>query len=515
MAPGESLRDVRPDIAEQWHPYKNSSIKLNPSSVLPTSGRRVWWKCSRGNDHEWITDIYSRAISGIGCPFCANKRVSETNSLANLFPEIASEWHPTKNLPLTPDKVVAGTHKRVWWKCPRSEDHVYRNSVAHRTERGQGCPKCSRQTSLPELRIYSELKELFPETESRYKVDTVELDIFLPTFNLAIEYDGAFYHKGKTRKDIDKNQFATTRGIKLVRVREHPLQELGKADVMVREGSFSKSDMDAVLHALIAFEPKILTLSVSAYLDKPGFIADDAFNRYVSFLPSPFPEKSVAATHPELAATWCHESNYPLTPANFTSGSGKKVWWVCDVNSSHRWETTIAHRAAGKGCPFCAGQRVDETNSLAADAPDICAQWDWEKNQGTDPSTVAAGSGKKFWWKCTVCNHNWEAAPYTRTKGHGCPQCAKRKRSAPKIQPPEKQFANFAPHLLDEYDYQANGELQPKHLTRSSNKKVHWVCSRNNAHRWEATVHNRVKLGSGCPICYRERRKLRNEESRD
>ncbi len=32
-----------------------------------------------------------------GCPFCSNRRVSQTNNLLLNNPKLASEWHPTKN----------------------------------------------------------------------------------------------------------------------------------------------------------------------------------------------------------------------------------------------------------------------------------------------------------------------------------------------------------------------------------------------------------------------------------
>ena len=32
-------------------------------------------------------------MDGHCCPFCSNKKVSVTNSLAQVFPELAKEWH--------------------------------------------------------------------------------------------------------------------------------------------------------------------------------------------------------------------------------------------------------------------------------------------------------------------------------------------------------------------------------------------------------------------------------------
>jgi hypothetical protein len=79
---------------------------------------------------------------GNGCPFCANQRVSATNSLAARFPKLAREWHPTKNRSLTPHDVVAGTNRRVWWRC--AFGHAWQAAVSSRSGNGTGCPECWR-----------------------------------------------------------------------------------------------------------------------------------------------------------------------------------------------------------------------------------------------------------------------------------------------------------------------------------------------------------------------------------
>ena len=59
-------------------------------------------------------------------------------SLAAKFPEIAAEWHPTKNGDLTPDQVSAGSNEKVWWlgKC----GHTWDATVKSRTGKSRGCP---------------------------------------------------------------------------------------------------------------------------------------------------------------------------------------------------------------------------------------------------------------------------------------------------------------------------------------------------------------------------------------
>jgi len=63
------------------------------------------------------------------------------NSLKDKFPEIAKEWHPTKNKALTPEKVNYGVETKVWFIC--KEGHEYETSVSSRTNMKSGCPYCA------------------------------------------------------------------------------------------------------------------------------------------------------------------------------------------------------------------------------------------------------------------------------------------------------------------------------------------------------------------------------------
>jgi hypothetical protein len=111
-----SLATQFPELVEEWHPRKNGQI--TPEQVVAGSNKQYWWKCPNGSDHEWRVKVNSRTSFQTGCPFCVGKQVSVTNSLATRFPEIAKQWHPTKNGSLTPERIVSGSNTKYWWKCP-------------------------------------------------------------------------------------------------------------------------------------------------------------------------------------------------------------------------------------------------------------------------------------------------------------------------------------------------------------------------------------------------------------
>ncbi len=133
------------EIVSQWDSSRNGD--LTPDQVVLTTQRLVWWKCEEGPDHEWESPVHWRTTLGFGCPFCAGRRVSVSNSVRTLMPIAAAMWHPSRNGDLAPDDVLAGTSDLVWWKCDRGPDHewtcapiVLRRSLGTRT---RGCPFCA------------------------------------------------------------------------------------------------------------------------------------------------------------------------------------------------------------------------------------------------------------------------------------------------------------------------------------------------------------------------------------
>ena len=136
-----NLAKLHPNLAKEWHPKKNDD--LTPYDVSPGTNQKVWWKCLKNPKHEWQATVYSRA-NGRGCPYCANQKVGEDNNLEFLYPDLAKEWHPTKNGMLKPSDVTPGSGQKVWWKCLKKPKHEWPATVANRAK-GSGCPYCAGQ----------------------------------------------------------------------------------------------------------------------------------------------------------------------------------------------------------------------------------------------------------------------------------------------------------------------------------------------------------------------------------
>jgi DNA-directed RNA polymerase subunit RPC12/RpoP len=130
------LTTVNPLVASEWHPTKSNS--LTPFDFTANSNKKAWWFCSKG--HEWEAIISSRN-RGNGCPYCAGKIALKENCLATLNPDLAKEWHPTKNKE-TPENVKCSSNKKVWWICKNG--HEWETLVKVRNN-GSGCPHCKKK----------------------------------------------------------------------------------------------------------------------------------------------------------------------------------------------------------------------------------------------------------------------------------------------------------------------------------------------------------------------------------
>jgi very-short-patch-repair endonuclease len=216
------LTTLRPELMLEWSYSKNT---INPENIGIGSTIKVWWQCERG--HEWESRVYPRSFKSAGCPYCSNyKAFSGFNDLATKLPELAKQWHPTKNADLTPNMVTVGSAKQVWWQCEKG--HEWKIGVTNRTRNNaSGCPQCAsgNSSSKAEILIANSLSSLIQiETNYRNIPGVSEVDIYVPSKKVAIEYNGLYWHsevKGKDRNyHYNKWLACQKEGIQLIQIWE-------------------------------------------------------------------------------------------------------------------------------------------------------------------------------------------------------------------------------------------------------------------------------------------------------
>jgi len=72
---------------------------------------------------------------------------------AGAAPEIAREWHPTRNGDRRPGKLYKHSLVRVWWQCAVDPLHAWENTIAARVKQGTGCPYCGGRAAGPNTRL--------------------------------------------------------------------------------------------------------------------------------------------------------------------------------------------------------------------------------------------------------------------------------------------------------------------------------------------------------------------------
>ncbi|MGN1004299.1 MAG: zinc-ribbon domain-containing protein [Oscillospiraceae bacterium] len=304
VLPGvNDLASRYPELAAQWHPSKNAP--WTPADVLPGSHKKVWWRCEKG--HEWQAIVKSRA-SGCGCPVCAHREILPgDNDLASAHPELARQWHPTRNGTLRPEDVAAGTRRKVWWRCEKG--HEWQAAVASRAD-GAGCPVCAGKKIIPGE---NDLASSFPDVAAQWHPDkngALTADSVSPYSNRKVWWVCALGH-----------EYA--------------------AAVAARTMHGSGCPYCTGRKVLVGFN-------------------------------------DLAALEPKVAAQWHPTLNGALMPEMVTAGSHRKVWWQCP--EGHVWKAVIYSRAGPKkcGCPVCAGrikkQKQERYRSMQAAGKTLAAQ---------------------------------------------------------------------------------------------------------------------------------------------
>jgi len=262
VLPPDSLVGKFPEIMNIWDYEKNKDIE--PEKVTPHFTKLIWWKCPKGEDHIWqqkpqviVGNFTSKKKSSLGgCPFCGGKRVSKTNSLAQLYPDVAKFWHPEKNSH-TPDDVAAKSDKPVWWLCPNCGLEWETTPHAKTSHDGTGCPQCKLMfVSKTEIKLAYELKVFFDcdygtKNWVSGKEKKWDVDILIEELNLIIEYDGAYYHHDKYELDKRKTTDLQENGFTVIRVRESDsrweMKKITDNDIFISSNASSKDIADKLL----------------------------------------------------------------------------------------------------------------------------------------------------------------------------------------------------------------------------------------------------------------------------
>ncbi len=470
------------DLSKEWHPIKNGNLK--PSDVTAGSNKKVWWLGSCG--HEWEAKIYNRH-KGSGCPYCSNnKLLTGFNDLKTKNPELAAEWHPTKNGDLKPTDVLPGSPQKVWWLG--SCGHEWEAQIASRSY-GRRCPTCAKEYHISySEKIVAYYLSKFLSIKESYIIDsdsTNELDIYVPDYQFAVEYDGQHYHKKTLDHDIEKNLICKKLGIELYRIREKGCPDIDGCYTI----DLQKNDEQNILLAVNTLIDNIVQRYSIPQPDIVYNIDDDRTQIYELYIKAR-KDNSLARKYPKVAEEWDYDGNGRITPEYVSYATQKKFKWRC--KKGHVWTESVNNRTVGNcNCPFCSNKRVLKGfNDLETIKPELAAEWHPTKNGDLKPSDIAYGSGKKVWWLCSN-GHEWKQRVQQRfVSGACCKRCRKAKSGT--------DIQSLRPDLALMWDTEKN-EKQPSEISLHSSNNYYWRCSKG--HEWTGTPNNMSKKKNGCSKC--------------
>ncbi|SFJ43401.1 Probable Zinc-ribbon domain-containing protein [Halobacillus dabanensis] len=487
VVPKESLMGLFPDVALEWNYEKNGND--SPNMFTPRSNKEVWWICSNG--HEWKMKIASRT-NGAPCPTCKNENNLSENSLEITHPDIAKEWHSTKNV-LSPSDVSYGSTKKVWWIC--KSGHEWKASCNNRSK-GRGCPYCSNKKVTIESSIGSLRKELLKEWHhnkngllSPYEVSIGSGKKVWWVCNHGHEWKTAV-NKRVAGQGCPKCKIYTQTSFAEQAIYFYVVQIFGSAKNRhkMNEGS-NKCEVDVYIPELN------VAIEYDGYTHKrmEQQIRDKNKNRILKKLcvplfrirteNLPFMEYYSACTinhSKELGLDQCITALFECFEEMFSLGEKhRKKIKELSINTQE-----AAVKIYSQYLKFKKTKNTDELTHLEK-------EWNGEKNEGLSLGQFSPYSNKKVWWICKY-GHEWKTTLGHRSRGTNCPDCSGRRVSD--LNSLEKNN----PHLAREWNYQLNDKV-PKEVAVNSNKYFWWVCSKG--HEWEATVNNRNCLNRGCPYC--------------
>jgi hypothetical protein len=356
-----------PKILAEWHPTKNGS--LDPFSFRPKSNKRVWWQCQTPYKHEWQTTVCTRVRYNSGCEKCNHT----PKPLSKVFPEIAKQWHPTKNGKLTANDVSIGSKIKAWWLCEKDPTHEWPVRVYGRTRAKSGCPFCAKKTPakrLPALHISfpklaaqwhptknGKLKasDVFPNsTKEAWWICPVNPNHVWPASirNRAILGNGCRFCAPRS-KYISSGQSFADRFPQLA-AEWHPTKNGALKPSEVKPGSSVRVWWQCKINPTHEWQA---TITVRTQKKSRG-LCPHCSGQIVSSA------NSLQAKHPDVAKEWHPTKNIPLTPDTIKRASGRKVWWRCSINPSHEWLARVKNRTILRnGCPYCAVFHSAESNA--------------------------------------------------------------------------------------------------------------------------------------------------------
>ncbi len=484
-------------LLSEWDWGKNT---LSPDEVSTGSAKICSWKCSICG-FSWEAAAYSRGSNGCGCPECAKKKRASSkrkssakkNSFVLCFPEIAKEWHTSKNAEYDIEDISSFSNVKAWWKCSKCGNE-WATTVNHRTKEGNGCPVCSKkQSSAKKIETHAKRNNfalMHPEFAAEwhpYRNNDLQPSNISVFSNRRVWWICSFC------------------GYEWQTTVNHRSQGEGCPNCSKAQTSFAEQALffyiskvfpDALHRYKLTYEFDVYIPSKKIALEYDGYF----YHRGEDKL-----------ENDNKKDRFCNENK--ITLFRFRSPRLPNTESAIIISCADRkLQSAILEFFNILNCSDVPTLDIDGdtikiqeqfrqqyiNNSLAIKYPSLLHEWHPWKNGKLKPSAVSYSSSLKCWWLCRVCNYEWQDTPNHRTgRGSGCPFCASKVVIAG-----INDLLTTHPHIAEEWHHEKNGDLLATQVSSKSNKRVWWKCI-DYGHEWQAVISERTRSGhsTNCPYC--------------
>ena len=235
-------------------------------------------------DHGMFEMSANKHLKGQGCPQCGIESSARERSLGvDEFIRKATEKHNGKYTYVKDEINYVNNSTKVPIHCDK-HGVFYQSPQGHLA--GNGCPKCVSSFSKNEEEVYKYVLQFCPDAiqHDRKILCGQELDIYIPSKNIAIEYNGVYWHTEKQGKDrnyhLSKTLRCNEQGIKLYQIFED--EYLEHKDVVLRKiKHLLGQDMDLIKVGARSCRVKMISKDTAKeFLDKyhiQGFSASTIY----------------------------------------------------------------------------------------------------------------------------------------------------------------------------------------------------------------------------------------------
>lgn len=438
-------------------------------------------------------------LNGSGCPVCANKRraISKTKTHEQFLKDFKAR-HPHADYieivgmysadsdPIDVQCVICG--------------HRWRPTATHLLSHPTGCPSCAKSsTSYMEQYILRAFRHVLGDDQVIHRdKDAIglELDIFIPSLNVAIEPGSWTFHKANLRRDEEKR----SQGIRVITVYDSiPREEaLPFSDDLFRfDFDLGSESGHRTLRTLV--EDLFETLSIKHSFTESDWktIENEAYAH------------STKRSHAEFLEVLRERSEKYANNEFEIIGRylSDRARVECRCNQCGlSWHPAASNLLQGQGCPRCCG-------TMQLSHAEFLERFT-RQNPYQDEVMILGeylNNSSRIECKCKVCGNEWAPTAHdllgsSLRPGHGCPKCTRNRRAESKTKSHERFLAEF--HKLNPH----SDSIEIVGTYEKATKPIRTRCAICN-HEWTPTPSQLIHNKSGCPECAKVARSRKTRKS--